>query len=309
MAVRQNTPFLYRFDIPVDSVYGPRALDWILECYGARPECECAPASEDGTTPLGPWRPVREWRAEMLPAGVTDLQLKRLANLHVQYDPQSLTRDEAKRLIAKAEGQQQPTKVQLANAAELKLAVPDGSTRAQVVRLLDAEKRRIAIASLGERGRNVADGASWENIRRAESAAETAEQAREIAADLRQRGVAISDDTTLDHALDAQYALRDFESALADARALGLDYEPPTPLPVAKMKHLVEALWTFREAQSIGGTDLEWLVRLRKVPREPRPDQIRAVLPDLFARIVAGRWKGTEDDQAWLCRRALGASD
>ena len=146
MAIQHDTLFLYRFDVPVDRIYGPRGLEWIGQRYGARPECECAPADVSGAQAAGPWRPVNAWLTEMLPAPeppAKDRQMKRLANLKVPHDPGTLTHYEARRLIQEAEGGLPPTKSQIQMAEEMKIALPDAPTRANVEALIDSKKRSL----------------------------------------------------------------------------------------------------------------------------------------------------------------------
>jgi len=51
--------------------------------------------------------------------------------------------------------------------------------------------------------------------------------------------------------------------------------------------------------------NLDWLVDRGELPRRPRKAAIKAALPELFARIHAGTWQGSEEDDLWLFRRAL----
>lgn len=305
MTVPHDTAFVYRFDVPADRIYGPATLEWIGEAHGSRPECQCAPADASGTQPAGPWRPVQTWLADMLPAPATDRQIKRLTKLQIPHDPNTLTRDEARRLLAEAEGRLHPTKSQLKKAAELKLAVPVSATRAELEDLIDAEEHKAAIASLRRRKIEIADDASWEEIGATEEAAEERKEALKLAAALRKKGVAASDNLTLGELDELDYALRELRSAIREAKKLGLAFEPPSNLTLAQIQQLSSALFQLEELMGRAEANLGWYVDARRLPREPSRGQIQAALPALFERLLSESWGGTEDDEVWFFQRAL----
>ena len=305
MGISDDTLFVYRFDRPVDRIYGPRALSWVIATYGARPECECAPATADGSAAAGPWRPVGAWQSEMLPKTASERQRKRLAKLGVLHDPGTLGLDDAARLIAEAEACLSPTKHQLAKAVKLGVAVPPAATRAALRSLTDAAERRAAVRGLHAQGVPLAEDASWDEIRAAEDEAQERSEAFPLIAALRRQGVVATDEMSLEELDELDSARRDLDEAMRDARRLGFKFEPSTPLTLVTMQALYASLGELEQHLASSEANLDWLVERGRLPRKPRRAAIKIALPDQFARIHAGTWQGNDEDDLWFFQRAL----
>jgi hypothetical protein len=305
MGVPHDTLFIYRFDAPADRIYGPRALQWVVATYGKRPECECAPADTTGMLAVGPWQRVAEWAREMLPEPATKRQRTRLTNLKVTHDPAAITRDEAARLIREAEGGLAPTKGQLADAAALGIDVPPGATRAEVEALVDAAERSASVEAVRREKVEIDDDASWQEIAEAQEQVEERKESRPLAAALRRRGVAVTDDLTLDDLYELDSARRDLDEAIREARSIGFKFESPAGLTYDAMQQLYASLNDLGEQLALMEVDFERLAENGLIPRKPRRTAIKAALPELFERIQAREWQGSESDVLWFCRRAL----
>lgn len=306
MGIPHDTLFVYRFDRPVGRIYGPRPLSWVVAAYGGSPECECAPFDATGTQASGPWRSVPGWHAEMLPVPpppVTDRQRVRLANLKVLAIP--VTKEEAAQLIHEAESRLKPTKGQLSKVRTLKIAVTPGSSRGEVEALVDMAERQKAILSLRRQNLEIEGGASWDEIQTAEEEAEERREARPLAAALRRRGVAAMDDMSLEELEELDQARQDLDQAIVEARGMGFRFEPPPGLTLESMQSLYASLGDLEQHFGVSESNLELLVHRGDLPRKPRKAAIKAALPELLARIHAGTWQGSEEDDLWFFRRAL----
>lgn len=310
MGIPHDTQFLYRFQSTADKIYGPRPLDFLAAYYAECDDCSCARA--DGDQAAGPWRPVREVVAEMLPIPLepaTERQRKRLANLKIA-PPAGITADEARALIREAEAKLPPTPTQLRKASEAKLTVPSGATRGDVDDLLDDHERRKAIRALRRKQVSIADDADWEEIERAEDAAAEAADVRTQLRPLRAKGVAVPDGLSPEDADEWCSAWDELKRISAEVkRELGLAVPIPAGVTLEGVRELERALYATLEAASQWETMLDWLAELSHViPRVPRKDEQRAVMLDLFERVRAKTWRGDDADDLWLARRALGIS-
>lgn len=308
MGIPHDTQFLYRFQSTAGKIYGPRPLDFLAAYYAERDDCSCARA--DGDQAAGPWRPIREAVAEMLPIPpepATERQLKRLANLHTT-PPAGISADEARALIREAEAKLAPTPTQLKKASEAKLIVPPDASRGDVEDLLDEYERRKAIRTLRRKRVTIADDAEWEEI---ECAEEKIAEAAEVRAQLRPllaKGVAVPEGLSAEEADEWCSAWDDLKRILPEVkRDLGLEVPVPAGVTLEGMRELENALYATLEAASQWETMLDWLAELSHViPRVPRKAEQRAVMPDLFERVRAKTWRGDDADDLWLAKRALG---
>lgn len=304
MGVPHDMPFVYRFDSDREPhIYGPRPLDWVVSAYGGQSACECAPADTTGRQSVGPWRRVAEWHADMLPPPVAERQRVRLANLRIHATP--ATKEEAAQVIHEAERRLKPTKGQLSKATALKVAVPTGASRGEAAALIDTAERQTAILVLRDEKIEIADNASWDEIQVAEEVAEERREARPLAASLRRAGVAATDDMSLEELEELDQARQDLDQAIVEARGIGFRFEPPPGLTLESMQAFYASLGDLEQHFGVSESNLEWLVHRGDLPRTPRKAAIKAALPELFARIHAGTWQGSEEDDLWFFRRAL----
>lgn len=305
MGIPHNTPFVYRFDMRSERIYGPQTLEWVGERYASDSQCECAPADVSGTWAVGPWKPVHIWFADMVPAGATDRQLKRLENLRIPHNREFLTRDNANQLIKTAEAKLPPTKAQITKAGNLRISVPEGATRGDIEALVDAAERKAAITALRRRKIQVPENASWEEIEAGNEAAENRNETMKLVTKLRRSGLTVADGLNLDDLEEIELAWEDLREAIREARKIGFVLNPPAGLTPSEMENLSAALGDLERHFGLSEGSLDYLVENGWLPRKPRKTAIKAALPDLFARILNGSWQGNHEDDLWLFRRAL----
>jgi hypothetical protein len=239
----------------------------------------------------------------------TKRQLKRLANLEVEH-PVGITADEAKTLIQEAEAQLPPTPSQLKKAAAARLSLPDGATRATVEGLLDDHDRRRAIAALRRKGVSIADDADWEVVWDADEAVqEAAEEAAELRKrlrGLRGKGFALPDNLSSGEADEWESAWDELERIMREVRSeLGVEVTLPADLSLEGARELESQLYAMSEAASTWEAMLEWMEDRGTIPRVPKKRERRSVMPQLWERVRAKTWHGSDEDDLWLAQRAL----
>jgi hypothetical protein len=308
MPIPHDTPTLYRFSRAADAkLYGPRPLHWVGRYYIEREDCECAPADLVAKGTDSPWRPVSSWLAEMLPgppAPATERQRARLRKLQVTVDQETLTEEEAATRIREAESALPPTPKQIARAAELSIVVPEGANRVTVRDLIDAEERRQAIRALRRRVQIDAD-ASWEEIAKAEEAADERSQARTLATALRRRGIVTTEEMSITELEALGYSRSDLDDAIREARGIGLVVTRPELMTGEEMEALSSALSDTVQAYAATEGSLDHFVEERWIQRRPRKAAIKAALPYLLDRVRSGTWNGGIDDDLAFYRHAI----
>jgi hypothetical protein len=271
MQIPHDKQFVYRFKTPSDSVYGPRTIEWIAQCYLSNEDCECAPYSEHGRYGTTDWRHVRDWFRQMLPAPITSKQAERLKRLNVTFDSSLMTKVEAQQAIDRTEGALPPMKGQLAKIKRLKISIPSNATRQMVSDLIEAHSRRIY-------------------------ADDELKEAKRLAASLRRKGIAAKDSQSLSELEDLDYAQRDLSEAMKGAKRIGLALESYPNDCSKRINDFSCALFELQSQFDSAQATLDWLLHIGLLPKRPSRSQIKAALPYMFGRILEKSWRGDESD-------------
>ena len=280
MQIPHDKQFVYRFDPSSGSVYGPRTLEWVVNCYLTNEKCECAPFFEkDGDGPVE-WKPVRIWFGQMLPAPMTARQGERLRRLNVVFDQTLKTKAEAQQAIRQAEAVLPPTNGQLLKVKRLKISIPTNATREIVSGLIREHQDAIELAL--ER-----------------------KEAKQLASSLRRKGIVAKDEMSVGELDDLESAWLDLDEALKGAKKIGLKVDDyPNDCPQKMMEYasaLFELVYQFECVQA----DLDGLLEYGLLPKKPSKPQIKAALPYLFGRILDKTWRGEESDMKSFYEVAL----
>jgi cell division septation protein DedD len=285
----------YRFTETPGKIYGPRDFAFVFRAYGTRETCEVCGATPDGK-PDEQWFQAMALRARLKSQAVQPGQLRRLRELGVAVDLDSIDKISATELIEITELRGPATESEIADAKARGADVWPGMSRAELNRALipieDAEdeveaeqERREELAprrqGLARIGVTVDEGIDEEALQRAEDALESYEMALEEAKDWGLQASQLKGrKPRTPEAADAEASLLNAWIALVqeyDENHIALASQSLRVPSAAALKRARNELFAAMAAGTPPSNVGEWLVqRVQALPETKKPQTGRA---------------------------------
>ena len=274
----------YRFTETPGKIYGPRDMRFVYGQYGLRETCEVAKAGPDGQ-PMEPWFPAKHLRARLKSEAVQTKQLKRLRELGVAFDEQTIDRLDAVDLLYTAELRQPPTADEIEEAQAFGVRVTPGMTRAELSRLLSPALEAEEQAE--EERERIENNAEWVTI-------------------LRKKGVTVADDVG-DAKLQRLMELAD-EQEFVEEEAREMNIHVSRAAKGRSAEQIASSTDAVRRCMELAEElNQDFLVELFSLKRPPSKKLMKSLYAGLQEQLAARPDFGGKDAKVWFLTEAAKA--